>query len=99
MATTLVELQDQVLPPLDKELTTPLAKALADHGVTLLLGDSAEAFEQSSDGLVVRLNYDVSVEQLSVEVRQAAKESTPGAFIDAFWDTLQRVSENASTSP
>ncbi|MFO0901254.1 MAG: FAD-dependent oxidoreductase [Pirellulales bacterium] len=55
VATTLVELQDQVLPPLDKELTTPLAKALADHGVTLLLGDSAEAFEQSSDGLVVRL--------------------------------------------
>ncbi|MFO0651080.1 MAG: hypothetical protein U0326_32945 [Polyangiales bacterium] len=50
-------------------------------------------------GLVVRLNYDVSVEQLSVEVRQAAKESTPAAFIDAFWDTLQRVSENASTSP
>ncbi len=55
VATTLVELQDQVLPPLDKELTTPLAKALADHGVTLLLGDSAEAFEQGSDGLVVRL--------------------------------------------
>ncbi|MFO0897227.1 MAG: FAD-dependent oxidoreductase [Pirellulales bacterium] len=54
VATTLVELQDQVLPPLDKELTTPLAKR-ADHGVTLLLGDSAEAFEQSSDGLVVRL--------------------------------------------
>lgn len=55
VATTLVELQDQVLPPLDKELTTPLAQALANHGVTLLLGDSAEAFEQSSDGLVVRL--------------------------------------------
>ena len=26
VATTLVELQDQVLPPLDKEMTTPIAK-------------------------------------------------------------------------
>lgn len=55
VATTLVELQDQVLPPLDKELTAPLAQTLADHGVTLLLGDSAEAFEQTESGLSVRL--------------------------------------------
>ena len=55
IATTLVELQDQVLPPLDKEMTTPLAEALAAHGVSLLLGDSAEAFEPAADGLIVRL--------------------------------------------
>jgi NADPH-dependent 2,4-dienoyl-CoA reductase/sulfur reductase-like enzyme/rhodanese-related sulfurtransferase len=53
--TTVVELQDQVLPPFDKEMTTPLADHLAAKGVSLLLGQSAEAFEQGSDGLVVRL--------------------------------------------
>jgi NADPH-dependent 2,4-dienoyl-CoA reductase/sulfur reductase-like enzyme/rhodanese-related sulfurtransferase len=55
ISTTLVELQDQVLPPLDKEMTTPLAETLATHGVTLLLGDSAESFEPGAEGLVVRL--------------------------------------------
>ncbi len=55
VATTVVELQDQVLPPFDKEMTTPIAEHLAAKGVTLLLGDSAEAFEQTADGLVVRL--------------------------------------------
>jgi NADPH-dependent 2,4-dienoyl-CoA reductase/sulfur reductase-like enzyme/rhodanese-related sulfurtransferase len=54
-ATTVVELQDQVLPPFDKEMTTPIAQELAAKGVSLLLGQSAEAFEQGPDGLVVRL--------------------------------------------
>ena len=53
--TTLVELQDQVLPPFDKEMTTPLAEELAGRGVSLLLGEAAEAFESSPDGLEVRL--------------------------------------------
>ena len=55
IATTVVELQDQVLPPFDKEMTTPIAEHLAAKGVTLLLGQSAEAFEQTPDGLTVRL--------------------------------------------
>jgi NADPH-dependent 2,4-dienoyl-CoA reductase/sulfur reductase-like enzyme/rhodanese-related sulfurtransferase len=55
IATTVVELQDQVLPPFDKEMTTPIAQELASKGVSLLLGQSAEAFEQAPDGLVVKL--------------------------------------------
>ncbi|HEV3259774.1 MAG TPA: FAD-dependent oxidoreductase [Gemmataceae bacterium] len=55
IATTVVELQDQVLPPFDKEMTTPIAQELASKGVSLLLGQSAEAFEQGQDGLTVRL--------------------------------------------
>jgi NADPH-dependent 2,4-dienoyl-CoA reductase/sulfur reductase-like enzyme/rhodanese-related sulfurtransferase len=55
VATTVVELQDQVLPPLDKEITAPIAQTLARHGVRLLLGDSAERFEQLPDGLLVHL--------------------------------------------
>jgi NADPH-dependent 2,4-dienoyl-CoA reductase/sulfur reductase-like enzyme/rhodanese-related sulfurtransferase len=52
---TLIELQDQVLPPFDQEMTTPIAQELAAKGVSLLLGQSAEAFEHGPDGLVVRL--------------------------------------------
>ena len=55
VATTVVELQDQVLPPLDKEMTTPLSQLLLDKGVSLLLSEAAEGFEQTDDGLVVRL--------------------------------------------
>ncbi len=55
IATTVVELQDQVLPPFDKEMTTPIAQELASKGVSLLLGQSADGFEQAPDGLVVKL--------------------------------------------
>ena len=53
--TTLVELQDQILPPFDRELTTPLVAAVRAAGVEVLLGESAEAFESGGDGLTVRL--------------------------------------------
>lgn len=55
IATTVVELQDQVLPPFDKEMTTPIAQELAKKGVTLILGQSAEAFEPAGNGLQVNL--------------------------------------------
>ena len=55
VATTVVELQDQVLPPFDREMTTPILEALAGKGVTVLLGQSADGFEQTADGLIVRL--------------------------------------------
>jgi NADPH-dependent 2,4-dienoyl-CoA reductase/sulfur reductase-like enzyme/rhodanese-related sulfurtransferase len=55
LTTTVVELQDQILPPFDKEMTAPIAQLLASRDVTLLLGDSAESFEESNGGLLVRL--------------------------------------------
>lgn len=55
VSTTVVELQNQVLPPFDKEMTTPLAQELARNGVNLILGDSAECIEQATGGLNVRL--------------------------------------------
>ena len=53
--TTVVELQDQILPPLDKEMTTPLAEVLRAKGVPLLLSESAESFEQTANGIAVSL--------------------------------------------
>ena len=32
IATTVIELQDQVLPPFDKEMTTPIGEHLAEKG-------------------------------------------------------------------
>src|SRR6185369_1200494 len=58
---TVVELQDQVLPPFDKEMTAPIAEELASKGVALILGDSVEAFELAGDGLRVRLKSDRSL--------------------------------------
>lgn len=48
---TIVELQPQVLPQLDPEMTRPLEKALRDRGVGLILGDGIEAFQAAGDRL------------------------------------------------
>jgi NADPH-dependent 2,4-dienoyl-CoA reductase/sulfur reductase-like enzyme/rhodanese-related sulfurtransferase len=55
IATTVVEKNGQVLTPFDKEMTTPILETLAAKGVTVLLGQSAESFEPSAEGIVVRL--------------------------------------------
>ena len=52
----MVEKNEQILTPFDKEMTTPIVQELASKGVTLLLGQSAEALEQTADGLIVCLN-------------------------------------------
>ena len=38
IATTVVELQDQVLPPFDKEMTTPIVENLATQGGHVAVG-------------------------------------------------------------
>jgi NADPH-dependent 2,4-dienoyl-CoA reductase/sulfur reductase-like enzyme/rhodanese-related sulfurtransferase len=56
IATTIVEKNQQILTPFDPEMTTPIVAELARKGVSLLLGQSAEAIEQSAAGLVVCLS-------------------------------------------
>jgi NADPH-dependent 2,4-dienoyl-CoA reductase/sulfur reductase-like enzyme/rhodanese-related sulfurtransferase len=53
--TAVVELADQVLPPWDREMTTPIAEHLRAKGVELLLGDSAAEFVKCGAGLTVKL--------------------------------------------
>jgi NADPH-dependent 2,4-dienoyl-CoA reductase/sulfur reductase-like enzyme/rhodanese-related sulfurtransferase len=53
---TVVELQNQVLPPLDPEMAVPIAEQLAKKGVTLLSGQSVQAFEPTAGGLSVALS-------------------------------------------
>jgi NADPH-dependent 2,4-dienoyl-CoA reductase/sulfur reductase-like enzyme/rhodanese-related sulfurtransferase len=61
VATTVIEKIDQVLPPFDKEMTTPIAQKLRAKGVSLFFRTTAEAFEQTPDGLLVRLNSGESI--------------------------------------
>jgi NADPH-dependent 2,4-dienoyl-CoA reductase/sulfur reductase-like enzyme/rhodanese-related sulfurtransferase len=56
IATTVVEKNEQILTPFDKEMTAPIVKELVGNGVTILLGQSAEVLEQTTEGLVVCLN-------------------------------------------
>lgn len=56
ISTTVVEKNEQVLVPFDKEMTQPIAAELAKKGVTLLLGQSATAVEETDDGLKVCLS-------------------------------------------
>lgn len=55
IATTVVELQDQVLPPFDKEMTSPVVEEMARHRVRLLLSDAAAAFDAHDGGISVSL--------------------------------------------
>ncbi len=59
--TTLVELQKQVLPPFDAEMTTPILHTLQAKGVRVFLGDSAESIERTEEGLNVKLKSGRSV--------------------------------------
>lgn len=56
IAITVVEKNQQILTPFDPEMTTPIVAELAKKGISLLLGESAEAIEQSAAGLVVCLS-------------------------------------------
>ena len=53
--TTVIELQKQVLPPFDEEMTVPIVQELAKHGVALRLNDSVAGFEKTANGLAVQL--------------------------------------------
>ena len=52
---TLVEMLDQVLPPLDRPMTLLLEDELKRNGVELALGDGIAGFEPGADGLACRL--------------------------------------------
>jgi len=59
---TVVELQDQVLPPFDREMTTPIAETLSRHGVDVRLQEAAEGFEATAGGLRIRLKSGSTLE-------------------------------------
>lgn len=65
IATTVLELNKQILPPFDAEMTTFFAAYLAAKGVTLRLGQTAESLVSTPQGLALTLN---SGEKLSAQL-------------------------------
>lgn len=54
LTVTVVEMLDQVMPPLDPEIAAMVAERLRAHGVALALGDGVAGFEETDGGLVVK---------------------------------------------
>ncbi len=54
ISTTLIERNNQVLGPFDKEMTTPLTDALVKHGVQVLFGETTTAILSQVTQLVVK---------------------------------------------
>ena len=50
MEVTMVEMLNQVMPPLDPEMARIVERYLVEHGVQLELSDGVAGFEQSADG-------------------------------------------------
>ena len=55
LSVDLVEMQPQLLPPLDPEMTWPLEEHARQHGVTLHLGTAAAAFRDAAGAVKVEL--------------------------------------------
>ncbi len=55
VAVTLLDRNRQILPPFDPEMTTPMTAALAEKGVEVLLGQTAEAITATAVGMAVTL--------------------------------------------
>ena len=56
LSVELVELLDQVMPALDKEMAWFLHRHLSEHGVAVRLGDGVCSFHQAGSSLKVRLS-------------------------------------------
>ena len=78
---TLVEMLDQVMPPVDYEMAQILHKHMVDAGVGLALGEGVEKFEDTGKGLRVvtsKRSIDTDLVILAIGVRpnsQLAKDS------------------------
>lgn len=55
VSTTLVQSQDQILSPFDREMTTLLLEHLVEQDVEVILDDPAEGFGETPDGIEARL--------------------------------------------
>ena len=54
LSVTVLEMLDQVMPPLDPEMARPVQEHLEQHGVTTALGDGVAGFESLGGHLVVQ---------------------------------------------
>ena len=73
----IVEMADQIMPPLDRELTTTMENYLEAHGIPLHLRTAAAAFTQRPDGRVrVELRDNTSIDTDLVVMAAGVRPST-----------------------
>ena len=53
LGVTVVEMLDQVMPPLDPEMAAPVRQHLEKNGVSVALGNGVAGFESGPDGAIV----------------------------------------------
>ena len=58
---TIVERDEQVMPPLDKEMTTPIRQTMESHGIRTLLSNSVSAFEKQGQDILVRTSEGAAI--------------------------------------
>lgn len=100
LAVTLVELGDQVMPPLDREMATFVERRLRERGVELRLGDAVVRFAERDEALLVttrsgaELEADLAVLAIGVRPETALAEAagldlgeTGGIRVDASMRT------------
>lgn len=102
VAVTLIELADQVMPPLDKEMAVYAQQRLEMHGIDLLLGDGVTGFEQHENGvLLVRTKagevFNTDMVVLALGVRPQTQLAR-GAGLDLGERGGIRVDEQMRTS-
>jgi NADPH-dependent 2,4-dienoyl-CoA reductase/sulfur reductase-like enzyme/rhodanese-related sulfurtransferase len=62
LAVTVVELADQLMPPLDPEMSVPVRERMLAAGVRVMLGDAVESFAAAGDGLAVKTKSGTTLE-------------------------------------
>lgn len=77
MSVHLVEMLDQLMPPLDKEMTSAIAQQLRLHGVELRLSDAVESFDDAEGAVTAKLKSGTALTAdmvvLSIGVRAESK--------------------------
>lgn len=77
---TVVELSDQILPPIDKEMSIPVENHLRGRGIKLHLSTAAAAIREKGNALIVELNsgalLDADLVIMSAGVRPATALAT-----------------------
>jgi NADPH-dependent 2,4-dienoyl-CoA reductase/sulfur reductase-like enzyme/rhodanese-related sulfurtransferase len=62
VAVTIIEKQDQVMPPLDYEMAAVIHQHLRKRGVNLHLGDGVHSFREKGTGIVVTTEQGLDIE-------------------------------------
>ncbi|WP_124064861.1 DsrE/DsrF/DrsH-like family protein [Clostridium sp. E02] len=56
LSVSLIEMQDQVMAPMDYEMAQLLHENMVQNGVSLFLSDGVSSFEEENDGVTITLN-------------------------------------------